>query len=452
MTPQSADRNRTKWSMALEAELEKVRTEGDVIYVKTQAERKSIEETNKMIKATEARLKEQRKQEAEFVYYSKNQQHHRAGNRARNGRQLYLIEKQENRLQSISSERNNELRRLRKRVDSLRHIKMEEAMKEAKLTEEIRQKKMVNHHLQADIEIYKKKQLLLKEETSALQRELEIEKNEYRIKDRELGAKLSNVLRESTQDTTRSSEKEDNRFREVANSLHPQILQARKTMNHMTSTTRLNLEEHITSFEQKKSLLEQLRQESQVSRLDDFIAWYIEQEVVKKDIYNRIQAISLENAALRETSAKNEQKIAHLQKIKGVAETAVAKSSSAAAATQLEIDRALSLHWAEEQEQVSSKIQALRLPLQSLWSCISSIPEDNQGYEQHVSDDQANLLQMLGSIEERVMLHIMRQSINSQEDMDKSEILRRFRKYRGLEKRSQLRYNNFSELTNIAWS
>lgn len=144
-----------------------------------------------------------------------------------------MIEKQENRLQSISSERNNELRRLRKvivclrcsliagarifsqRVDSLRHIKMEEAMKEAKLTEEIRQKKMVNHHLQADIEIYKKKQLLLKEETSALQRELEIEKNEYRIKDRELGAELSNVLRESTQDTTRSSEKEDNRFREV---------------------------------------------------------------------------------------------------------------------------------------------------------------------------------------------------------------------------------------------
>lgn len=63
----------------------------------------------------------------------------------------------------------------------------------------------------------------------------------------------------------------------------------------MTSTTRLNLEEHITSFEQKKSLLEQLRQESQVSRLDDFIAWYIEQEVVKKDIYNRIQAISLES-------------------------------------------------------------------------------------------------------------------------------------------------------------
>lgn len=63
----------------------------------------------------------------------------------------------------------------------------------------------------------------------------------------------------------------------------------------MTSTTRLNLEEHITSFEQKKCLLEQLRQESQVSRLDDFIAWYIEQEVVKKDIYNRIQAISLES-------------------------------------------------------------------------------------------------------------------------------------------------------------
>ena len=66
----------------------------------------------------------------------------------------------------------------------------------------------------------------------------------------------------------------------------------------MTSASRLNLEEHITSFEQKKSLLEQLMHESQVSHLDEFIAWYSEQEDVKKDIYERIQAISLESMAV----------------------------------------------------------------------------------------------------------------------------------------------------------
>ena len=85
MTPQSVDPNRAEWSLALEVELEKVRTEGDVIYVKTQGERKSIEETNKMIKETEALLKEQRKQEADYIYYSRNRQVHRVGNRTRDG-------------------------------------------------------------------------------------------------------------------------------------------------------------------------------------------------------------------------------------------------------------------------------------------------------------------------------------------------------------------------------
>eukprot|EP00644_Phytophthora_capsici_P013743 jgi/Phyca11/117611/e_gw1.33.312.1 len=301
-----------------EEELDRIRTEGDLTLIKVQTERKKLAELETKLAQVNKQLRDRKqapksvKNSADFKGVGKNKgllaalvmantagkgaakQHlptipqaekefeaQRAPiSAAATGRQLHT----EERLKVALAERTVELQKLRLAIDETRRKRLEALATEKEMLKVIQEDEEDIKRAQEEIAQLKRQSTEMKNEITASGQEFDTEKHAFRLERQRLLLELEELEKAEKQGgKEQASTPKYSMF-------YNNIAHRRKQQVRSSKWKKVNLEQKIVSFEQKKRLLDRLIEETSVENLREFIQKYNDQEKTKAEVFARIEA------------------------------------------------------------------------------------------------------------------------------------------------------------------
>ncbi|GMF54914.1 unnamed protein product [Phytophthora fragariaefolia] len=324
-----------------EEELDRIRTEGDLTLIKVQTERKKLIELETKLAGAHKLLRERKKaakqhgdQSAAAETASKpkgtfaaailsaaaSKQEHQlptipqaekeqetkrvstpaaaTASSVAKGRELQT----EERLKVAVAERNVELQKLRRAIDETRRKRLDALAAEKQMLKEIEEDEEGMKAAQTEIAQLKEQAVELKNEVTAKEQEFDAEKQAFRLERQRLAREVEEIMKAEKHGAQEQS----------------------APVSH-----KVNLEQKIVSFEQKKRALDRIVEETNVKNLSEFINKYNEQERTKADMFARIEAQTTTNSALNESIAQLNDDIARLSGADEADNTEVGEKPSA---------------------------------------------------------------------------------------------------------------------------
>ncbi|KAL3668624.1 hypothetical protein V7S43_005926 [Phytophthora oleae] len=318
-----------------EEELDRIRTEGDLTLIKVQTERKKLVELEAKLAQVNKQLRDRKqapkpvKNGTEVKGLRKNKGLHAAlamsnaagkgaakqqlptilhsetefeakrvpTNAAATGRQLQT----EERLKVSMAERAVELQKLRLAIDETRRKRLDALATEKEMQKVIQEDEEDIKRAQEEIAQLKRQATEAKNEITASEQEFDTEKHAFRLERQRLVVELEELVKVEKQgDKEQTTAPVSHKYSMFCNN----IAHRRKQQVRASKWKKVNLEQKMISFEQKKRLLDRIIEETNVENLREFIQKYNGQEQTKAEVFARIEAQTATNAALNESIAQ----------------------------------------------------------------------------------------------------------------------------------------------------
>ncbi|KAG6624018.1 uncharacterized protein IUM83_01852 [Phytophthora cinnamomi] len=447
-----------------EEELDRIRTEGDLTLIKVQTERKKLVELETKLAEAHKQLRERKKAakvgenpaetaknkglfaatvlsapagskeaaklqlptipQAEETNATKRPPTAAAVSAVASGRVLQT----EERLKVAIAERNVEMQKLRHAIDETRRKRLDALAAEKEMMEEIQHDEEDVKAAQAKVAELKQQGVDLKNEIAATEQKFDMEKQAFRLERQRLLVEVEEIAKTEKQELQDQPVPVSHKY----SMFHNNIVHRRK---HARSCKwkKVNLEQKIVSFEQKKRVLDRIVEETNVKNLSEFIQKYNEQERAKADLFARIEVQTTANAALNDSITQFTDDIARLSGAEETDTTDDGEKPSAELQRLLDADEFHIKRWVKDADIFAKAVKYLRDPIYDIYK--EFFPNDrNEDVFDSNATRESGMMRRIGAIEERIMQFIMAKILEETEtsaSSNDSDTLRRLRQYQG---------------------
>lgn len=182
-----------------EEELNRIRTEGDLVLIKTQAARQSINEVDDELRRLRQQLKDRKKQinpttvDHASVYSTATE--HGGGSVGSTEAVIQREIQVEERLRVAVSERVVELQKLRQAIDSARRERLDALANEQHIVSDTQQLEEMIRQSQQEVDALKAKATATKADIARVQQEFEIDEHTFRIENQRLALEVERIAK-----------------------------------------------------------------------------------------------------------------------------------------------------------------------------------------------------------------------------------------------------------------
>lgn len=184
-----------------EEELNRIRTEGDLVLIKTQAARQSIKEVDDELRRLRQQLKDRKKQissptsttvERSSIHTAAVEHGSSSNNmEAASHREIQV----EERLRVAVSERAVELQKLRQAIDSARRDRLDALANEQRIVNDTHLLEEAIRQSQQEVDALKTKATATKAEIARVQQEFEIDQHTFRVENQRLALEVDRITK-----------------------------------------------------------------------------------------------------------------------------------------------------------------------------------------------------------------------------------------------------------------
>ncbi|KAJ8524119.1 hypothetical protein ON010_g16999 [Phytophthora cinnamomi] len=353
------------------------------------------------------------------------------------------------------------MQKLRHAIDETRRKRLDALAAEKEMMEEIQHDEEDVKAAQAKVAELKQQAVDLKNEIAATEQKFDMEKQAFRLERQRLLVEVEEIAKTEKQelqdqpvpvshvsvrclaffaaevDLTRAFAFSEIQHVPQQHRSSPKTRENDAIVERMLARSckwkKVNLEQKIVSFEQKKRVLDRIVEETNVKNLSEFIQKYNEQERAKADLFARIEVQTTANAALNDSITQFTDDIARLSGAEETDTTDDGEKPSAELQRLLDADEFHIKRWVKDADIFAKAVKYLRDPIYDIYK--EFFPNDrNEDVFDSNATRESGMMRRIGAIEERIMQFIMAKILEETEtsaSSNDSDTLRRLRQYQG---------------------